>query len=72
MCERAWGSEFFAPDHGIYEWSGGRKFDSTDKYKVGVYSPNFGIGLGVEYSGPYTDTASALLLTEDGKFIDLG
>jgi hypothetical protein len=35
--QRAWGSEFRAPDHGIYEFSNGRKFDSTDKYKTGVY-----------------------------------
>ena len=34
---RAWGGEFNAPDHGIYEWSNGRKFDSTDKDRTGIY-----------------------------------
>lgn len=37
MCIRAWGPEFQAPDHGAYEWSNGRKFDSTDRGTTGVY-----------------------------------
>lgn len=37
MVTRAWGSEFMAPDHGIYEMSQGRKFDSTDKGRTGIY-----------------------------------
>lgn len=37
LPERSWGSEFNAPDHGIYEFSNGRKFDSTDKYTTGIY-----------------------------------
>lgn len=37
LVQRAWGSEFNAPDHGIYEFSGGRKFDSTDKGSTGFY-----------------------------------
>jgi len=35
--QRAWGSAFNAPDPGIYEWSNGRKFDSTDKNRTGLY-----------------------------------
>lgn len=35
--QRAWGSEFNAPDHGVYEFSNGRKFDSTDKNQTGIY-----------------------------------
>ena len=38
LCVRAWGSEWAAPDHGIYEFSNGRKFDSTDSYSSGIYS----------------------------------
>jgi hypothetical protein len=38
LCIRAWGTEFFAPDHGIYEFSGGRKFDSTDMSNKGLYN----------------------------------
>lgn len=37
LPERAWGSEFNAPDPGIYQWSNGRKFDSTDKNLTGIY-----------------------------------
>jgi hypothetical protein len=38
MVERAWGSEFSAPDHGVYVFGGGaRKFDSTDMGYTGFY-----------------------------------
>ena len=37
LAMRAWGSEFHAPDHGIYEFSNGRKWDSTDKGLTGIY-----------------------------------
>ena len=39
MVERAWGSEFAAPDHGIYQMSNGRRFDSTDMGTTGIYRP---------------------------------
>ena len=39
MVERAWGSEFAAPDHGIYEFGNGRRFDSTDMGTTGIYRP---------------------------------
>lgn len=36
---REWGSEFRAPDHGIYTFNSGlRKFDSTDQYTTGIYN----------------------------------
>ena len=37
MVERSWGSEFRAPDHGIYQFSNGRRFDSTDMGSTGIY-----------------------------------
>lgn len=37
MVERAWGAEFAAPDHGVYEFSNGRRFDSTDLGTTGIY-----------------------------------
>lgn len=37
MVRRAWGSEFAAPDHGAYEFSNGRRFDSTDLGTTGIY-----------------------------------
>jgi hypothetical protein len=42
MVERSWGSEFRAPDHGIYQFSNGRRFDSTDMGTTGIYQrPGF-------------------------------
>jgi hypothetical protein len=40
MVIRQWGTEFSAPDHGVYEWSNGRRFDSTDMGNTGIYSGN--------------------------------
>lgn len=37
LARRAWGAEFNAPDHGVYEFSNGRKYDSTDKGLTGLY-----------------------------------
>lgn len=38
MVSRAWGSEFHAPDHGIYQFGNGlRRFDSTDLGTTGIY-----------------------------------
>lgn len=37
MVIRQWGSEYSAPDHGIYQWSNGRSFDSTDLGTTGIY-----------------------------------
>lgn len=37
MCQTAWGSEFYAPDHKIYLWANGRAFDSSDKGLSGIY-----------------------------------
>ena len=34
---RSWGEEYKAPDRGVYEFSGGRKFDSTDTGNTGIY-----------------------------------
>ena len=38
----AWGSEYYAPDHGSYEFSNGRKYDSTDTTNSGIYNSNLG------------------------------
>jgi len=37
LVHKAWGSEFFAPDHKIYEFGGYVSKDSTDKGKTGIY-----------------------------------
>lgn len=38
IATREWGSEWRAPDHGIYEFSNGRRFDSTDQNNTGIYN----------------------------------
>ena len=60
LCMRAWGTEWSAPDHGIYEFSYGRKFDSTDRGITGIYNPNNNQGLMLD-GGKYPDMASYLL-----------
>lgn len=37
LVRRSWGSEFSAADKGIYEFSNGRRFDSTDRGTTGIY-----------------------------------
>lgn len=44
LVQHAWAEEFHAPDHGIYEFSNGRQFDSTDKTTHGIYNPNLATG----------------------------
>jgi hypothetical protein len=39
MVIRQWGSEYAAPDHRVYQFSGGRNFDSTDLGVTGIYRP---------------------------------
>lgn len=38
MVQRSWGEDFRAPDRGVYEFTGGRKFDSTDMGDTGIYA----------------------------------
>lgn len=40
MARQAWGTEFAAPDHNIYNFTGGRSFDSSDLGTTGIYDPN--------------------------------
>ena len=37
LCAKAWGAEFHAPDHGVYQFGNGIKKDSTDKNETGFY-----------------------------------
>ena len=50
LCQRSWGSEFFAPDHGVFEFSDGRKFDSTDTGYTGLYTQ---FGMSSAYGNNY-------------------
>lgn len=38
LCMRAWGTEWAAPDHNVYEFSSGRRYDSTDRNNTGIYN----------------------------------
>ena len=42
LVRREWGSEFNAPDRGVYQFSNGRQFDSTDTGSTGIYNRNLG------------------------------
>lgn len=71
MVRRSWGTEFSAPDHGIYEFSNGRRFDSTDRSThgfYGVHAYNF-----LMVSNPqYPDMApTSHVLQDDGTFVRL-
>ncbi len=68
LCRRAWGSEFNAPDHGMYEFSNGRKWDSTDRGTTGVYSKENNLGLMID-NARYPDMP-AFLLVENGYQLD--
>jgi hypothetical protein len=42
LAMRAWGSEFNAPDPGLYVFGYDRKFDSTDRGQTGIYTGTLG------------------------------
>jgi len=69
MARRAWGSEFSAPDHRVYEWSNGRGFDSTDKgqtgfYRFGILSLQMENGVEINQEAPQADGVGDPILTE--------
>lgn len=52
MVERAWGSEFSAPDHRVYCFGNGvRCFDSTDLGTTGIYARGVSTATAVELTG---------------------
>lgn len=57
QARTAWGSEWSAPDHGAYEFSNGRKFDSTDRGVTGIYGVS-GINYLMVGDGRYPDMPS--------------
>lgn len=71
LAQKAWGSEFNAPDKGSYRFSNERKFDSTDKTGGGVYGITVSAGLAIqnEASERYPDMYHGVILTEDGEKI---
>ena len=67
LAMQAWGSEFNAPDHGIYEFSNGRKWDSTDKNTTGIYNDFYYLDLMID-NAQYPDMPG-YLLTEQPAFL---
>lgn len=68
--QRAWGPEWNAPDHGVYVFSGGRKFDSTDREDTGIYGVS-GINYLMIGDGQYPDMPSNNhLLQETGEKLE--
>jgi hypothetical protein len=65
LTTRAWGAEFHAPDHGIYEFSNGRKFDSTDQSQEGLYGGTVHSPI-VANSKAYPDMVQGYLLAQPG------
>lgn len=63
LAMRAWGSEFHAPDHGIYEFSNGRKWDSTDKGLTGLYGVDVENVLVLD-GMPYPDMRDGLFVND--------
>lgn len=70
LVQRAWGSEFTAPDHGTYEWSNGRKFDSTDRGLTGLYGVEVMSPIEAEYPVGDMDTTIQLSHNDELLFSD--
>jgi|ERR1700679_2415895 len=66
MVERAWGSEWSAPDHGAYQFSGGRRFDSTDYGTTGIYRRGVTPGVQPVVAGQITTDDGAGITRDTG------
>ena len=67
LAKRYWGSEFDAPDHGAYVFSGNRKFDSTDRGgRNGIYGVTGGLLID-QQSAQYPDMYGGVVLNESGE-----
>jgi hypothetical protein len=71
---QAWGSEFSAPDHGAYEFSGGIRKDSTDRGLTGLYGVD--VPLPFEFDDgdstpPHPDTDATLQRSDTDDLIYL-
>ncbi len=73
MVRRSWGSEFNAPDHGVYEFSNGRRFDSSDRGFTGFYGVHpEAINYLMVGNGQYPDMPSNdYMLQQNGSRIEL-
>lgn len=69
LVQRAWGAEYVAPDHGAYEFSNGRKWDSTDRGLTGLYGVRPTPPLEFDYSGQPThfDVDTTLMVSDQNS-----
>lgn len=63
LVQRSWGDEYKAPDRGVYEFTGGRRFDSTDTGTTGVYATDNYEGILLD-NAQYPDMPSYLLVED--------
>ena len=68
IVRRAWGSEFFAPDHNIYDFPGNPK-DSTDKGLTGIYGVYVSTSLQPDPADNYPDMEDCLQTSDKGQDI---
>lgn len=68
QCTRAWGTEWAAPDHRVYNFTGGRSFDSTDKNRTGIYGVILDNAM-ADFEGAYADMFDPLQVSQTGDFI---
>ena len=69
LVERAWGSEYAAPDHNVYEFGNGRGFDSTDRGRTGIYGVQVSPPLEFDYAAlpPHADVDTTLMVSDAGS-----
>ena len=73
LVQRSWGDEFKAPDRGIYEFNGGRRFDSTDTGNTGIYAGGAGGNSELQSTAlGYPDMPDGGLLTGGGDTLTRG
>ncbi len=72
MVERAWGSEFHAPDHGAYEFGNSRQFDSTDRTRSGIYGVQYVVPLEFDEANmPRVPDMDTTLMVSDAASTEL-
>lgn len=78
LVRRAWGPEFSMPDKGVYEFSNGRKWESTDRGLTGVYGVRPTPPFEFDYDGRPThyDVDTTLMVSDQDStellYIDTG
>ncbi len=69
MVQRAWGADFTAPDPGMYEFSNGRLYESTDRGRSGLYGVDVTAPFEFDYAGRPThfDVDTTLMVSDPGS-----